>query len=281
MPEDGGQWDAGGARLQRATGRAAVTLTADPCGETRLLRLHQSGSAKAFLPNVHGAAPEVVFLNTAGGLTGGDRLAFALTLGDGTTAVGTTQTAERAYASAGGRATMQVSLRLGAGAALDWLPQETILYDRSTLARRTEADLGPGARLLIAETVTLGRAAMGETVQHLEFSDWREVRRAGRPVLVDPLRLAAETLRAGAAALGSARAMAMIALVAEGAEAAVEQVRACLPARDEGGVEAAASGWGGRLVVRLLGPDLLAVKRAVARVLGVIRGRELPRVWQL
>jgi urease accessory protein len=275
MPEDG-RFNDGLAqtRLQRAAGRAEVSLELRR-GATRIAGLHQSGSAKAFLPEMHGGTPEVVFLNTAGGLTGGDALRFALRLGSGTQAVGTTQTAERAYASSVGRARMDVSLTLGANASLDWLPQESILFDRSTLARRTVAELGPKARLLLAEMVVLGRAAMGETVAHLQFSDWREVRRAGVPVLVEPLRIADATLRSGPAGLGGARAVATIALVAPGAEDELQRVRAVLP---EG---AAASAWDGRLVVRLTGPDLVPVKQAVARVVTELRGADLPRVWQM
>jgi urease accessory protein len=276
MPEDGLVMDMARTGLQRATGHAHVGLVARGA-MTRLTDLHQSGSAKAFLPKVHGPVPEVVFLNTAGGLTGGDRLRFSLALGDGAQAVATTQTAERAYASSAGRAVMDVVLSLGAGARLDWLPQETILFDRSTLSRRTRADLGPEARLLLAETVVLGRAAMGESLQALAFSDWREIRRNVRPVLVEPLRITAATLAAGAAALNGARALATVALVEPDAEDALGAVRACLPE----GMEAAASGWDGKLIVRLAGPDLLPVKRGVARVLNVMRGVALPRVWQL
>ena len=276
MPEDGGFSGAAQTRLQRAIGRAAVGLELRG-GVTRLAQLHQSGSAKVFLPRVQGVVPEVVFLNTSGGLTGGDRIGFSLSLGDGARAVATTQTAERAYASSGGRACMDVALTLGAGAALDWLPQETILFDRSTLARRTAVDLGAGARFVMAETVVLGRAAMGETVRALTFTDWREVRRGGVRVLVEPLRITDATLRAGPATLNGARAIATVALVAEGAEDALDAVRACLPE----GVETAASAWGGKLVVRVLGADLLPVKQAVKRILNVIRGVPLPRVWQL
>ena len=276
MPDDGLCMDKAQIRQQRATGRAHVGLVARG-GASRLTDLHQSGSAKAFLPQVHGPVPEVVFLNTSGGLTGGDRLMFSVALGDGARAVATTQTAERAYASSGGRAVMDVVLSLGASAALDWLPQETILFDRSTLARRTRADLGPGAHLILSETVVLGRAAMGETVRELAFSDWREVRRQGRPVLVEPLRITAATLQAGPAGLNGARALATVALVAPGAEDALAAVRACMP----DGIEAAASGWDGKLIVRLIGPDLLPVKRGVARVLNVMRGVALPRVWQV
>jgi urease accessory protein len=260
--------------LERTRGRAQVAL--GPGG--RLLRLGQQGSAKAFLPRVHAPVPEVVFLNTAGGLTGGDRLSYALDLAPRAEALATTQTAERGYASAGGRAEVTVELSLGAGARLDWLPQETILFDRSALARRLVADLGPGARLLMAEAVVLGRAAMGERVSELALSDWREVRRAGRPVFVDPLRITGATLGAGPACLGPMRAAAVLALIAEGAEDALGPARTALAGLD--GVEAAASGWDGRLVVRLMAADALPLKRALAAVVNGL-GRGLPRVWQI
>lgn len=261
--------------LERTRGRAAVAL--GPGG--RLTGLHQSGSAKAFLPRMHGAPPEVVFLNTAGGLTGGDRLAYALTLAPGAVAVATTQTAERAYASSGGRAEVEVALTLGAGAALDWLPQETILFDRSALSRRLVADLADDARLLLAETVVLGRAAMGERLAEVALQDWREVRRDGVPVFVEPLRLTGATLGGGPACLGTARALATVALIAPGGEDALGPLRAVLAAVT--GVEVAASAWNGKCVVRILAPDGQPLKQALASVLNVLRGTPLPRVWQM
>lgn len=266
-------------RLERTRGRAAVGF--GPGG--RLVDLHQSGSARVFLPKVHGAVPEVVFLNTSGGLTGGDRLSFALDLAEGARAVATTQTAERAYASAGGRAEVAVDLTLGPGAALDWLPQETILFDRSALSRRLKATLASEARLLLAETVVLGRAAMGETVADVALHDWREVRRDGRPVFVEPLRVAPSTLSAGSSALvladGSrARAFSTVVLIAPGAEDALGPLRVALHADD---VEAAASAWNGRVVARLMATDAAPLKRTLARILNTLRGAPLPRVWQI
>jgi urease accessory protein len=266
-------------RLQRVRGAAYVAL-AQVRGRTRLRALRQEGSAKAFLPSMHGDVPEVVFLNTAGGLTGGDRLAFALDLGPGAAAVATTQTAERAYASAGGTARLGVTMRVGAGGRLDWLPQETILYDGAALARETEIALEGDATCLFAETVVLGRAAMGETVARLAFRDARLVRRDGRAVHEEPLRLDEAVLGAasGAAALGGARAFATVALIEAGAEEAVARARAAL---GQDGVVAAASGWGGRLVVRIAGGDGWPVRRQLARVLAALRDRPLPRVWQI
>ena len=89
--------------------------------------------------NLWGAVPEVVFLNTSGGLTGGDRLSYGVALGDGCRAVATTQTAERAYLSNQGAARVEVSMTVGAGGWIDWLPQETILFERSALHRKLKS----------------------------------------------------------------------------------------------------------------------------------------------
>ena len=268
---------AGLSLMQRTRGCAQVTLRQRD-GVARLERLYQSGSAKAMLPNVHRATPEIVFLNTSGGLTGGDRLRFELTLGDGVRAMATTQTAERAYASAGGVANVDVALSVGAGGRLDWLPQETILFDRSALHRRTVVEMAADASVLLVEMLVLGRAAMGERVGVLDLTDWREVRRGGIPVLVEPLRLTGASLQGQAGLLGSARAVASVALISPGAEAMLVPVRAALV---DPAVDAGASAWGGKCVVRLLATEALPLRQALVKVLQVMRGGPLPRVWQI
>jgi urease accessory protein len=272
MPDGGAILEA----MQRASGTARVGLSRR-AGAVRLERLEQAGSARAFLPRVDGAVPEVVLLNTSGGLTGGDRLAYGVEVGAGAAAVAMTQTAERAYASAGGTARMDVRLEVGPGAALDWLPQETILFQGAALTRRTEAELAPDARLLMVETLVLGRAAMGERVTRLALDDRRTVRRGGIPQLVDAVRLGDAGLLTGPAGLNGARAVAMLALVAPGAEDALGPLRAALAGAE--GVAAAASAWDGRCVARLMAADGWPLRRALGRALGVLRGRPLPRVW--
>ena len=211
---------------QRSHGAAHVGLLPGPAG-ARLDRLHQAGSAKAF---VHAGAsgPEVVFLNTSGG-----------------------------------PAHVTVRHVVGAGAHLDWLPQETILYDSSDLHRETTIDLAEDASCLMLEAVVLGRAAMGETLEDVTLRDTRRIMRAGRPVLIEPLHLVAQALTAGPAVLGGARAFATLALVAPGAMDAV-----------------GASGFDGKLVIRLMAGDGWPLKRQIMRLLRALRPGPLPRVWQ-
>ena len=262
-------------RMQRSHGEAAVAFAG-----ARLAGLRQKGSAKALLPRVRGV-PEVVFLNTSGGLTSGDTLSYALDLDAGARAVATTQAAERAYRADQGPARVNVTHRVGAGGWLDWLPQETILFDRSDLDRQTVIELAPDAGCLMLEAVVLGRAAMGETVTQMTFRDRREIRRAGQPVLIEPLLFDTATrARAGnGAILGGARAFATLVLCVPGAEDAVGAARAAL---NEPGVEGAASGYDGKCVVRLLAADGWPLRRQILKLMGALRrGAAPPRVWQL
>jgi urease accessory protein len=120
---------------------------------------------------------------------------------------------------------------------------------------------------------------MGETVARLTLSDRRRVTRDGRPVLWEPLELTSAQIAAlcGGAGLDGARVLATVALVAADAPDALGRVRAVLG--DAPG--AAASAWDGRLVVRLMGRDALEIRGLMARVLTTLRGRALPRVWQV
>jgi urease accessory protein len=254
-------------RLQRASGEALVTLDAH-----RLVRLRCEGSAKAILPEGHGGR-EVVFLNTSGGLTSGDQLRYELRLAG--RAVATTQTAERAYRAPHGPARMEVRMTVDRDGWLDWLPQETIVFDRADLDRRTRIDLAPGAGCLALESVVLGRAAMGETVGTLRLRDWREITSGGQPFWVDPLALDTAALT-GLATLNAARAFAGIVMTGEVALSPLTR------ALDEPGVIGTASAFAGRTVVRMLAADGWPLRRQVARILLILRqGQPLPRVWQL
>lgn len=263
--------------IQRSKGRAFASFGMVK-GRTKLVDLAQAGSAKLMLPRLEGDVPEAVFLNTSGGLTGGDRISFSLQVGDGVRLTASTQTAERAYASNQGAAQMRVQASVGAGGRLDWLPQETILYQACNLQRRTEIDLAETATCLTCESLVLGRVAMGETLTSARLHDHRMIRRAGRPVwsetfLLDDALLArrdSPALLAGATALG------LVALVAQGAEDATAAV---LARPSVAGARLAASGWDGRCLVRVLAPDGLTLRKQMAQIIMTLSGRPLPRVW--
>lgn len=265
------------AGMQRSRGEAFVSLVAD--GDApRIAGLRQQGSAKVILPHV-GKWPEAVFLNTSGGLTGGDCLSYRVDLGHGLRAVATTQTAERAYRSGSGAASVKVDLTVGDAAFLDWLPQETILFDGADLDRHTQVTLGHGAGCLVLEMIVLGRQAMGETVRQANLRDWRQIDGPTGPIWAEPLRIDERALASGPAGLNGTRAFASLCLVAPEAEALLSPLRRTF---DEPGVRAAASYLPGRLVMRADAADGWPLRRQVARSLAVLRqGRALPRVWQM
>jgi urease accessory protein len=266
------------ARMQRAAGRAEVAVSLRG-GRSRLDRLYQEGCAKAILPRADGAAPEAVLINTAGGVTGGDRLDWALSAGPGASLVATTQAAERIYRSAAGEARIATRLALGAGATLEWLPQETILFDAGRLERRLEADLAGDAALTLLETVVLGRAAMGERVATGLISDQWRIRRDGHLVHAEALRAEGDFARAaaGPATLAGARAFATLMHLAPGAENRLDAVRPLLAGL--AGVTAAASAKPGILIMRLLAPEAWPLRAGLIRLLLSFRGGPLPRVW--
>ncbi len=257
---------------QRSNGKAGARF-ACAAGKTRLRDLYQSGSAKAIILG----ECEAVFLNTSGGLTGGDILEYALTVGPDAVVSGTTQTAERVYRSTSGRALIKVSMQVASGAHLDWLPQETILFDNAQAQRKTEIILAPGASCLMAETVILGRAAMGETVSTVDFCDTRVISSGGRPVHFEALKLDTGRLLATKAGLNGARALATVVLVAPDAERLLDAARNALVCQ---GVRAAASATTGRLIIRFLANDGLPLRRQLTAILTLLRGAPLPRVWQ-
>lgn len=265
-------------KLQRAEGRIRISFRRRG-GATCLDRLYQEGSAKIRLPRrIGGAATEAVVINTAGGLTGGDALSTCVVLQRGAQAVVTTQACERIYRSADGPAKVAAHLEVGEGARLDWLPQETILFDGGRLSRVLHADLAQDAGLLIVEALILGREAMGESVRSGSFRDRWRIRRDGRLIFADDLRIEGEMagLLARPAVLGGQRAMATVLLAAADCERWLE------PARDAIGDSGGASAWDGKLLIRIAAPDGFALRQALMPVLSILMaGRPLPKVWQI
>lgn len=266
------------AAMQRARGRAFLSV-AHLRGATRVDDLYQSGAARILVPHSTGRL-EAVFLNTSGGLTSGDRIDYDIDLAQDALLTAATQTAERAYLAPNGPAELRVAIRLAARANIHWLPQETILFQGADLVRTTRFDLGPEARCLTVECIVLGRRAMGEVVTQARLLDRREIFIQGRPLHVEALTLTAEGLRqqSAVAVLPDAHVFATLAFCGPGAEAAAPAMRA-IAAPD--GVTAAASGWNGRAVMRVVAGDLWPLKLHLGRVIARLTGQALPRVWQL
>ncbi|MBL8583379.1 MAG: urease accessory protein UreD, partial [Rhizobiaceae bacterium] len=115
-------------RFQRVSGEARLEVTMRD-GRTRLSTLFQEGAAKVRMPAVGSDPLEAILINTAGGLTGGDRLAWQIAAGEGASLSVTTQACEKIYRAGQDHAEVRVHIAAAAGARIAWLPQETILFD--------------------------------------------------------------------------------------------------------------------------------------------------------
>ncbi len=265
---------------QRA--RGALRLSFKQRDDATVLdALRQDGCLKARFPHTERDAwPGAVTLNTAGGVAGGDTLDTAVTAGPGTRATVASQAAERFYRALPGSAPAQVITRLhvAPGAALEWLPQEAILFNHCALRRRLLVDLAEDAWFLGVESLVFGRTAMDESVQDASLRDLIELRRGGRLILHDAIRLdgPVQSVLDRPASGNGARAVAILLHAAPDAAARLDPLRAALAAWDAG-----ASAWDGMLVARIAAQDGACLRRAVVAGLNVLRaGRPLPRVWE-
>jgi urease accessory protein len=241
----------------------------------------QSGCARVRLPRTErGSYPSAILINTAGGLTGGDHLSCSVHWASGTKACVAGQAAEKIYRSLGGDAVVETQLSIETDAVAEWLPQETILFDRGRLHRDTLVTLKADSWFLGLEAVILGRTAMGETVQTGKVRDgWRLIR-DGRLIYADALLLeGAIAERMNRRAVGDgARAFATMIHAAPDAAKRLDDLREIL-ASSEGA--AGASAWDGLLVARFLAKSGDALKRDIVRALSALRnGRALPVAWK-
>ncbi len=263
--------------LPRARGRLRVTSKAR--GAVSCIdALHSAGCARAVFPRRTDAV-EAIVVNTAGGLTGGDRFDIEAGAGEGSRLIVTTQAAERAYRSTTGSAHVRTTLTVGPGATLSWLPQELLVFDGSALDRRLEVDIdADAAGFVMAEPVVFGRTAMREVVRHARFRDRVSIRRAGRPIYDDSIALCGDipARLAQAATAAGLQAMASAVYAGPRAESLLAGIRALLPAT--GGASLLAPDL---LAVRVLARDGFGLRAALCPVLETLTGADLPRSWRL
>jgi urease accessory protein len=259
----------------RAVG--AIKLAVDVRdGATRRRQVAESGPLRIRFPNRQAADLEAVIVNTAGGIAGGDRHAIDISVHDNAQLVVTTAAAEKVYRALGPDAEIEVKLEVRAGARLSWLPQETILFDRSRLSRRIDVELGADASLIIAEAVVFGRSAMGEAVDTGSFADFWRVRRDGRLLFAETVKLdgaVAQKLAEPAVAAGGI-AIATV-LVVSGDDDKIARVRATA---GQFTGEVGISAWNGIALARLCAKDGASLRHDLACVLTAL-GAALPRIW--
>ena len=232
-----------------------------------------------------------VLVHPPGGLVGGDTLDIRVNVGGGAHALVTTPGATRFYRSEGELALQRTQLRLQAGARMEWLPLESILYNGCRGENRLSFELDPGAELLAWDITALGLPhadqpfARGSFCQHIEKSGvWLErgVIDAGDARLLNsPLGLAGQHCMASIFfAAGSA-------MTRERRESALDCARQRLQAHPLGTMAGATSPNPQLLVLRALAPqvepalDLLKSVWAAWRQCLWDLPAQQPRIWAM
>jgi len=255
---------------------------------TRLARLHQAAPLRALFPETCGMdVPVAALTATCGGFTGGDSMRTAIDIGPGAGAMAVAQAAEKLYRAGSGETRIEVALTVEAGGWLEWLPQETILFDGARMRRRTRIDLDAEAAILAGEILVFGRAARGERMTSGLVHDAWAVVRDGKPKWADSFHLADRQLTEALdhpAALRGIGAAAMLVYAGPGVSGRLALLR---DMADEAppGVRFGATLVRDVLVARWLAPDALHIRPHFAAAWTALRAdarglaARLPAFW--
>ena len=281
-------WHAGLKLGLQVSGERTVLKTVDHIGPLRVQR--------PFYPE--GAPCHVYLLHPPGGMVGGDSLAIALKLEQRAHSLVTTPAAGKLYRVANGVEPQYqgVKARLAEGAVLEWLPQETIIFDGARGELLSRFDLAGDAVLIGWDIVCLGRRASGETFESGEVTQKIQVYRDDKPVFIDRVRF-----EGGGTVLGQPWGMntktvsgTLFVSVLGDVPLSVDEFRAALfetvaedtPERHHWGLSVKGGGRSGQLLlVRYLGDSAERCRQGFERIWGLLRPALLsrpvarPRIW--
>jgi len=227
-------------------------------GRTRIGALAHEGPLRiqrAFHPEPDGTA-HVVVLHPPAGCVGGDSLQVSASLEPGARVLLTTPGAGKIYRTNGFRASLVTTLSVGAGATLEHVPQEMVVYEGADAALETSVHLETGARFLGWEVVCLGRPAAGEAFERgslwLDFT----VHDERGPIFIERGRIdGGSSAGAGAWGLRGFAAFGTLVATVDDAPTALGAAREALAPHPESAATLLDTPDGALLVVRALGPD--------------------------
>ena len=176
LPETSASWHAELHLGFAQVGGRTVLRENRHCGPLRV--------QKALYPEGE-AVCQAILLHPPSGIAGGDHLAIQVTVDRGAQAQITTPGAGKWYRSGGRDAVQQIHLTVGDGATLEWLPQETLVYDGAQAHLQTQVSLGEGARFIGWDILCLGRQAAGERFSTGFFDLFNRVDREGTPLWLE------------------------------------------------------------------------------------------------
>jgi urease accessory protein len=139
---------------------------------------------RSFYPEAESICHNTI-LHTAGGVVGGDRIQIDIDLQPNSRAVITTAAAGKIYGSKGTPAVQYIVQNIGEHACLEWLPQETIVFNQAIFHQHLRVNLAATASWLGWEINRFGRTARGERFTQGEWKSATEVYREGKPIWID------------------------------------------------------------------------------------------------
>jgi urease accessory protein len=270
-----------------AHGTASLRLKYEN-GVTRIADLYHAQPLRVLFPRSEpGDVFQAAITCVAGGLVAGDRHEIEMALESGARAMVIGQAAEKIYRSTGADCVIDAGLTVADGAWLEWLPQETILFDAARLRRRTRVAVAPGGRMLAGDILVFGRTARGEKLTSGLVHDAWEIRRDGRPHWKDVLHMDGDlaTVIGHSAAFGGARAYGSAIYAAPDAGNYLPLAREIAAQCEKPGLAIGATLVNGLLVTRFLGADALALRNAFAGLWCALRQAAaglapvMPRLW--
>ncbi|HXC54165.1 MAG TPA: urease accessory protein UreD [Rhizomicrobium sp.] len=268
-----------------------LALARAPDGSTQLRDLYQAQPLRVLFPHLErGEIFQAAIACVSGGLVGGDRLGVAVTLGDGTRGTIIGQAAEKVYRSLGADCIVESDLAVGAGAWLEYLPQETILFEAARLRRRTTVRIADGGHFLGGGILAFGRAARGERLTRGLVHDGWEIRDgAGRLVWKDALHMAGDlgALLANPATFDGAAAYGSLIYAGPAARDFLDCARDIAGRAAVPGLRIGATVVRDLLLVRFVGRSALALRGAFAEIWCGLRAAAgglppaMPRLWSI
>jgi len=241
---------------------------------------------KALYPEGEGVC-QAILLHPPSGIAGGDQLHIAVTVDAAAKAQITTPGAGKWYRSGGTEASQHIDFNVGAGAALEWLPQETIVFDGAIARMDTRVQLAADSRYIGWDILCLGRAAAGERFENGRFDLFCRVDRAGQPIWLERGGFAGNDamLHSPAGWAGATVCGTLLCSFPELPQQAAALLEACRAVAPSDAASHALTALPGILVARYLGDNSEAARQWFADIWKILRpaciGRPavLPRIW--